>query len=53
MEQIFIRVKHNGEWVDKDIKNTTYEERFKYYINISHGNMADIIEKLLKFRGNK
>ena len=41
--QIFIRV--NG--VDKDIRFTTEEERFNYYIDVSHGVIASLADNLL------
>ena len=41
--QMFIRV--NG--VDKDIRLTTEEERFDYYISVSHGVIASLADNLL------
>ena len=41
--QIFIKV--NG--VDKDIRFTTEEERFDYYIDVSHGTIASLADNLL------
>lgn len=42
--QIFINV--NG--IDKDIRETTYAERFFYYNSISKGKIAGMLEKCLK-----
>jgi len=42
--QIFIRV--NG--ADKDIRFTTKEERFNYYISVSHGVIASLTDNLLE-----
>jgi len=41
--QIFIKV--NG--VKTDIRFTTEEERFNYYINVSHGVIASLADNLL------
>jgi len=42
--QIFIRV--NG--ADKDIRFTTEEERFDYYISVSPGTIANLADNLLE-----
>jgi len=41
--QIFIKV--NG--VEKDIRYTTEEERSNHYINVSHGVISSLVDKLL------
>ena len=43
MKQIFIKV--NG--IKTDIRLTTEQERFNYYINVSHGVITDLADKLL------
>lgn len=48
MEQIFIRVDNeNGEFYDKDIRDSTYEERFGYYVGLSHGQIVSILEEVM------
>lgn len=50
VEQVFIRVKTikdgNCNIIDKDIRDTTYEERYKYYVSISKGGIVDILERI-------
>jgi len=52
MEQIFIRVKtvKNGvvNVFDKNIMESTDDERFTWYTSISKGQIADILEKFIE-----
>ena len=58
MEQIFARVKNDGELIDKDIRDTTYQERNGWYRGLSKGMVIQLLEKVGKFdnknnRGNR
>ena len=46
--QIFIRVhSEDGEYFDKDIKQTCYDERFDFYMGQSFGQIVEMLEKSL------
>lgn len=48
MNQIFIRTRTNdGEYYDKDIRDTCSDERYDFYMGISFGQLVDILEKVL------
>ena len=51
MDQIFIKVivVKDGvvSFINKDIRESTYEERVKYYHSISKGQLATILERSL------
>lgn len=48
MDQIIIRVRGaDGEYFDKDIKNTCYDERFDAYMGSSFGQIVEMLEKSL------
>ena len=47
-EQIFIRVEGpNGDYYNKDIRDSTSEERDKYYEGISPGQIIGMLETAL------
>jgi len=48
MDQTFIRVKKaNGNYINKDIKDSTYQERYDWYQTLSKGQVMVLVEKLL------
>lgn len=48
-EQIFISIKdENGNYYNKDIKNSTYDERYQYYLTLSKGAIVGLFEQVLK-----
>lgn len=51
MDQTFIRIKTSTDGVfkaiDKDIRDTTKEERMNFYLTISKGQLAGILEKVM------
>lgn len=48
MEQIFIRTRNSvGEYYDKNINDTQYDERFDFYMGLSFGQVVDLLEKSL------
>lgn len=53
MEQIFVRVKNNGELIDKDIRGTTYQERIGWYSGLSKRMIVQLLEKVGQFDDNK
>lgn len=57
MEQTIIRIKtsNNGVFkaIDKDIRYTTKEERMNFYLTVSKGRLADILEKVGAFNENR
>lgn len=56
MDQTFIRIKTSTDGVfkaiDKDIRDTTYEERKNFYLTISKGQIVAILEKVGAFNKN-
>ena len=50
MEQTFIRVGVSGDRYDKDIKDATKDELFKWSLDQSTGQLLKVIEKLLGFK---
>lgn len=49
MKQIFIRIKNaNGEFYNKDINDTSKEERYEWYITLSTGQIASVLELYVK-----
>ena len=58
MEQIFVKVKNRSELIDKDIRDTTYQERTDWYRGLTKGMVIQLLEKVGKFdnknnRGNR
>ena len=49
ISQIFIKVivVKDGSFINKDIRESTYEERLKYYHSISKGMIITILERSL------
>lgn len=47
-QQIFIRIKDkNGNYYNKDIKDSTYNERFEFYLTLSKGDIVGLFEQTL------
>ena len=48
MEQLFIRVKkENGDFINKDIKDTNYNERVAWYQTLSKGQVIHVLEQFV------
>lgn len=47
MEQIFIRIRKDDDFVDKDILNSNYDERSNWYNSLSKGQVIHILEKFI------
>jgi len=47
MEQTFIRIKKGEDFYNKDIKDSTYQERTDWYNSLSKGQIIGLTEKLL------
>ncbi|MBZ9622986.1 hypothetical protein G9F71_008970 [Clostridium sp. FP2] len=47
-EQIFIRVKGDKDYYDKDIRDSSYEERLGYYNTLSKGQVVSMLELCIK-----
>jgi len=53
-EQISIRIEdENGDYYNKDIKDSTYNERFQFYLTLSKGDVVSLVEQTLKELGQK
>ncbi|MBZ9635617.1 hypothetical protein [Clostridium sp. FP1] len=48
MGQIFIKVKKNGHWINKDVTTATYQERMEFYQISRKYQIINMIEKLIK-----
>ena len=45
-EQIFIKIKgEDGSYYNKDIKDSTYNERYEYYLTLSKGAIVGLLNK--------
>jgi len=44
MEQIFIRIKKDDNFYDKDIRDSSYDERLEWYNSLSKGQIMSILE---------
>jgi hypothetical protein len=48
-EQIFIKIKdENGSYYNKDINDSTYNERYEYYLTLSKGAIVGLFEQAFK-----
>ena len=47
-EQTFIKLKgKNGNYYNKDIKESTFDERRDYYLGLSFGQLMGVLEDVL------
>ena len=49
MEQIFIRVKKGDNFINKDMMDSTPEERNEWYNTLSKGQIMSVLEKVGDF----
>ena len=47
MKQIFIRIKKNNDFINKDIKNSTPKERNEWYNKLSKGQIMSVLEEFV------
>ena len=52
MEQIFIKISTDGDFYNKDIRDSSYEERLKWYQSLTRGQIISLLEKTGSFNNN-
>ena len=52
MEQIFIKISTDGDFCNKDIRDSSYEERLKWYQSLTRGQIIGLLEKTGSFNNN-
>ncbi|MBZ9633172.1 hypothetical protein [Clostridium sp. FP1] len=53
MKQILIKVKNKGHWINKNLADATYEERFIHYNLLSKGQIVHLLEEVIGNNINK
>jgi len=50
MDQTFIRIKNGEGYINKEIRDSSYDERLQWYNSISKGKLMQILEKYITRR---